>query len=128
VTAEEDVSRIKVKFILEGLGEAEGELVRFLAPRTVETIVRKLPVEGRAALWKEEVYFEIPVKLGEEKAKPTVEKGAIAFWPMGSALCIFYGKSQPYSPVSILGKITQNLELFNQVKSGTKIKVEQLGS
>jgi hypothetical protein len=128
VTAEEDVSRIKVKFILEGLGEAEGELVRFLAPRTVETIVRKLPVEGRAALWKEEVYFEIPVKLGEEKAKPTVETGAIAFWPMGSALCIFYGKSQPYSPVSILGKITQNLELFSQVKSGTKIKVEQLGS
>jgi hypothetical protein len=128
VTAEEDVSRIKVKFIIEGLGEAEGELVRFLAPRTVETIVRKLPVEGRAALWKEEVYFEIPVKLGEEKAKPTVETGAIAFWPMGSALCIFYGKSQPYSPVSILGKITQNLELFNQVKSGTKIKVEQLGS
>jgi hypothetical protein len=128
VTAEEDVSRIKVKFILEGLGEAEGELVRFLAPRTVVTIVRKLPVEGRAALWKEEVYFEIPVKLGEEKAKPTVETGAIAFWPMGSALCIFYGKSQPYSPVSILGKITQNLELFSQVKSGTKIKVEQLGS
>ena len=128
MTAEEDVSRIKVKFILEGLGEAEGELVRFLAPRTVETIVRKLPVEGRAALWKEEVYFEIPVKLGEEKAKPTVETGAIAFWPMGSALCIFYGKSQPYSPVSILGKITQNLELFSQVKSGTKIKVEQLGS
>jgi hypothetical protein len=128
VTAEEDVSRIKVKFILEGLGEAEGELVRFLAPRTVETIVKKLPVEGRAALWKEEVYFEIPVKLGEEKAKPTVETGAIAFWPMGSALCIFYGKSQPYSPVSILGKITQNLELFSQVKSGTKIKVEQLGS
>ena len=128
MTAEEDVSRIKVKFILEGLGEAEGELVRFLAPRTVETIVKKLPVEGRAALWKEEVYFEIPVKLGEEKAKPTVETGAIAFWPMGSALCIFYGKSQPYSPVSILGKITQNLELFSQVKSGTKIKVEQLGS
>jgi hypothetical protein len=127
VTAE-DVSRIKVKFIIEGLGEAEGELVRFLAPRTVETIVRKLPVEGRAALWKEEVYFEIPVKLGEEKAKPTVETGAIAFWPMGSALCVFYGKSQPYSPVSILGKITQNLELFSQVKSGTKIKVEQLGS
>jgi hypothetical protein len=128
VTAEEDVSRIKVKFIIEGLGEAEGELVRFLAPRTVETIVRKLPVEGRAALWKEEVYFEIPVKLGEEKAKPTVEMGAIAFWPMGSALCVFYGKSQPYSPVSVLGKITQNLELFSQVKSGTKIKMEQLGS
>jgi hypothetical protein len=52
---EDNISRVKVKFIIEGLGEAEGELVRFLAPRTIDTIVRKLPVEGRAALWKEEV-------------------------------------------------------------------------
>jgi hypothetical protein len=123
---ETDVSRIKVRFVIEGLGEAEGELVRFLAPRTVDTIVRKLPVEGRAALWKEEVYFEIPIKMGEEKAKPTVETGTIAFWPMGSALCVFYGKSQPYSPVSILGKITSNLDVFKQVKSGIRIRVELL--
>src|SRR5512146_2178970 len=124
MTSEEDISRIKVRFLIEGLGEAEGELVRFMAPRTIDTIVRKLPVEGRAALWKEEVYFEIPLKLGEEKAKPTVETGTIAFWPMGSALCIFYGKSQPYSPVSILGKITNNLELFKEVKSGLTIKIQ----
>jgi hypothetical protein len=119
----EGVSRIKIKFLIEGLGEAEGELVRFLAPRTIDTIMRRLPLEGRAALWKEEVYFEIPLKMGEEKAKPAVEEGTIAFWPMGSALCVFYGKSQPYSPVSILGKITANLELFRQVKSGSTIKV-----
>jgi len=124
----EDISHIKVKFLIEGLGEAEGELVRFMAPRTVDTIIRKLPVEGRAALWKEEVYFEIPIKMGEEKAKPTVETGAIAFWPLSAALCIFYGKSQPYSPVSLLGKITKNLEIFKQVKSGTRIRVEALES
>jgi hypothetical protein len=121
-----EVSRVKVKFIVEGLGEAEGELVRFLAPRTVDLIVRKLPIEGRAAVWKEEVYFETPIKMGEEKAKGTVEVGTIAFWPMGSAICIFYGSSQPYSPVSILGKVTVNLELFKQVKSGTKIRVESI--
>lgn len=121
-----EISRVKVKFIIEGLGETEGELVRFLAPRTVDLVVRRLPVEGRAALWKEEVYFETPIKMGEEKAKATVEAGTIAFWPMGSAICIFYGTSQPYSPVSILGKIIGNLELFKQVKSGTKIRVESI--
>ena len=126
MTDEEDISRVKIRFLIEGLGEAEGELVRFLAPRTIDTIVRKLPVEGRAALWKEEVYFEIPVKIGEEKAKPTVETGTIAFWPMGSALCVFFGQSQPYSQVNILGKVTKNLELFEQVKSGATIKVELL--
>jgi len=121
---DEGVSRIKIKFLIEGLGEAEGELVRFLAPRTIDTIVRKLPLEGRAAVWKEEVYFEIPLKMGEEKAKPAVESGTIAFWPMGSALCVFYGNSQPYTPVSILGKITTNLELFSKVKSGLTVKVQ----
>jgi hypothetical protein len=121
-----EISRIKVKFIIEGLGEAEGELVRFLAPRTIDMIVRKLPMEGRAALWKEEIYFEIPIKMGEEKAKPNVELGTIAFWPMGSAICIFYGESQPYSPVNILGKVTNNLELFKQVRSGTKIRVQNI--
>lgn len=128
MSKEEDISRVKVKFLIENLGEAEGELVRFLAPRTIDMIVRKLPVEGRSAIWKEEVYFEIPIKMGEEKAKPTVETGTIAFWPMGSALCVFYGQSQPYSPVNILGKITKNLEVFKQVKSGAAIKVELLTS
>ncbi len=127
MSAEEvEISRIRIRFMIDGLGEVEGELVRHLAPRTVDMIVRILPVEGRAALWKEEVYFEIPVKMGEEKAKSTVEKGTIAFWPMGSAICVFYGETQPYSPVNVLGEITRNLDLFNRVKSGTKIKVEKL--
>ena len=121
-----ETSRIRIKFIVEGLGEAEGELVRFLAPRTIDMIARKLPIEGRAALWKEEVYFETPIKMGEEKAKGTVEKGTIAFWPMGAAICLFYGESQPYSPVNTLGKVTKNLELFKQVKSGTRIRIESL--
>jgi len=121
-----EISRVNVKFIIERLGEAEGELIRFLSPRTIDMVVRRLPIEGRAALWKEEIYFETPIKMGEEKAKGTVEKGTIAFWPMGSAICIFYGESQPYSPVNVLGRITKNLELFKQVKSGTKIRVELL--
>jgi hypothetical protein len=87
--------------------------------------MNKLPLEGRAALWKEEVYFEIPVKMGKEKAKPNVEKGTIAFWPMGNALCIFYGESQPYSPVNILGRVTRNVEMFSRVKSGVKIKIDK---
>jgi hypothetical protein len=64
--------------------------------------------------------------MGEEKAKSAVERGTIAFWPMGSALCIFYGQSQPYSPVNVLGYVTKNLELFGKVKSGAKIRVEKL--
>jgi len=123
---ETSVSRVQIKLIIENIGEAEGEFVRHMAPRTVDAILKKLPVEGRAALWKEEVYFEIPGRTGEEKAKPSVEKGTIAYWPMSSAICIFYGESQPYSPVNIIGKVTKNLELFRQAKSGAKIRIEKL--
>lgn len=122
---EESITRIPIKFTIENVGEAEGELIRHLAPRTVDGLTKKLPVEGRIALWKEEIYFEIPVKMGDEKAKAKVEKGTIAYWPMGKALCIFHGESQPYSPVNIVGEVTKNLEIFAEVKSGSRIKVEK---
>jgi len=124
--SEKEISRILIKFIIEGVGEAEAELIRHLSPRTVDAITKKLPLEGRAALWKEEVYFEIPVTIGEEKPKPTVEKGTLAYWPMGNAICIFYGESQPYSPVNIIGRIIKGLEQFKKTKSGTKIRVERI--
>jgi len=120
---ENSISRVPVKFIIESVGEAEGEFIRHLSPRTVDAIVKKLPVEGRAALWKEEVYFEIPVTMGEEKPKPTVKKGDLTYWPMGRALCVFYGDSQPYSTVNIVGRVINNLELFSRVKSGLVIRV-----
>jgi len=123
---EDSVSRTSIKFTIATVGEVEGELIRHMAPRTVDAILKKLPLEGRAALWKEEVYFEIPVKMGEEKARAMVEKGDLAFWPMGNALCIFCGESQPYSPVNIVGRVTKNLELFERVKSGSVIRVERL--
>ena len=120
------LSRIPISLRVEGLGEAKGELIRFLSPRTVDALTRKLPVEGRAALWKSEVYFEVPVDMGEEKAKSTAKKGTIAYWPMGRAVCIFYDETRPYSSVNNIGRVTENLELFSQVKSGTRIRIERI--
>jgi len=111
--------------VIEGVGEAIGELARFLAPRTVETLLRELPIEGRAALWKEEVYFETRVKVGPEKEKTRVESGTIAYWPLGSAVCIFYGSSQPYGAVNVIGRIIEGLDLFGKVKQGSRITLER---
>jgi len=121
-----EFSRVRVKFLLESLGEAEGEFVRYLAPRTIEALIQCMPIDGRLSVWKDEVYFETPVKVGSEKPKGTVDTGAIAYWPMGAAICIFYGKSQPYSPVNMLGKVTKNLELFKQAKQGSRVRVERV--
>lgn len=123
---EADVTRYRIRLIAEGHGEAEGELIRFQSPMTVDNLAKALPFEGRAAKWKEEVYFETPVKMGSEKAKSKVEVGTLAYWPMGSALCIFHGPTDPYSPVNVVGRIVSNLEMFQTLKSGTKIRVEKI--
>ncbi|RJS83776.1 hypothetical protein CW706_05630 [Candidatus Bathyarchaeota archaeon] len=120
------VFSIDVLFIIDGLGEAEGNLIRFLSPRTVEALVRSLPLEGRVALMKGGLYFPVPINLGVEKAKRTVEKGVLAYWPMGRALCIFYEDAKPYSPVNYVGKITKNLEIFRKVKMGMKIVMKKM--
>jgi len=121
----ESLSKIPVNLSVEGVGTSRGELIRFLAPKTVASITKMLPFEGKAAQWQEEVYFTVPLKIGAEKAKKEVKTGAIAYWPLGNAFCIFYGTSQPYSPVNVVGKITENLQLFSSIKDGAVIRVER---
>jgi hypothetical protein len=47
---ESDVSRYKVKLIAEGFGEAEGELIRFQSPMTVDNLAKALPFEATLTL------------------------------------------------------------------------------
>jgi hypothetical protein len=119
------VSRIPVRFVLEDGRQADGELVRFYAPKTTDALLKQLPIEGRVARWKEEVYFETRISMGLEKPKSKIEAGSIAFWPMGSAVCIFYGQTQPYSPVNIIGAVKSGIEIFRDVAAGAKIRLER---
>jgi hypothetical protein len=61
--------------------------------------------------------------LGPEKPRATVQPGDLAYWPPGKAFCIFFGKSQPYSPVNVIGKITSDLEALGRVRKGEWVKV-----
>ena len=123
--SEQSVSRVGVRFIVESGGEAQGELVRHLSPRTVDTIIRRLPLEGRSALRRGEVYFQVQLALGLEKPKKVVEMGQLAYWPYADALSVFLVASQLQSPVSIVGSVTSGLKLFTELKSGTKITMKK---
>jgi hypothetical protein len=114
-----------VLLVLEDGRRAEGELVRFQAPKTTDALLRRMPIEGRIARWKEEVYFETNIAIGLEKPRSKVETGTIAFWPMGSAVCVFYGQTQPYSPVNIIGVVKSGIDIFRDVAAGTKIRLEK---
>lgn len=94
-----------------------------------------LPLESEVNLWGEEIYFSLPVRLKEtnEEKVELVEKGDLAYWPPGNALCIFFGPTpiskegeiKPASGVIVLGKIKERPEDFKVVKEGEKIRVER---
>ncbi|MEJ5293421.1 MAG: cyclophilin-like fold protein [Candidatus Methanosuratincola sp.] len=107
--------------------QVEGILSRILSPRTVESIVVALPFTSRTFLWKEEVYFEIPVSVGPEKPKSTVTPGTLAYWPPSKAFCIFFGGSQPYSPVNVIGKLVSPPDPVRRVKRGEWVTVKMKG-
>ncbi|MEM1562542.1 MAG: cyclophilin-like family protein [Candidatus Bathyarchaeia archaeon] len=120
------ISKIPVRVIVEGLGEAQGTLVRILSPRTVDAIVRLLPLEGRAAIWQSKVYFGIPLRMGVEKPRNFMRRGDIAYWPLGRAFCIFFGDMRPHGPVNLIGQITDGIDIISKVRSGTRIRVEKI--
>jgi len=121
----ESISRIPIRFLLEDGRQADGELIRFQAPKTTDALLKRLPIEGRIARWKEEIYFESGITVGLEKAKSKVDPGVIAYWPMGSAICVFYGDTQPYSPVNVIGVVKTGIEMFKEVQVGKKIRMER---
>ena len=120
-----EVSRPKVIFSVEKVGDAMGEFHRFASPRTADAILRQLPVGGRIARYGEEVYFQISVKAPSENPRSTVEIGTVGYWPLGNAVCVFYGPTKPYGPVNRLGRITEGLELFRNVKEGTLVTIRK---
>lgn len=121
-----NLSRIPVKFILEGVGEAEGVITKISAPLTVEAILNALPLEGRAFPCPGGVSFGVGLKRGEEKSRKRVKAGTVAYWPMSDSVCVFHSNATSYSPVNVIGKITKNLELLKGLGSGTKIRIEEL--
>jgi uncharacterized protein len=91
------------------------ELDDSLSPKTVAAIIDSLPIKVMINRWGDELYTDaIPAKVGEENAKAVVKRLDVAYWPEGSALCLFYGPTPiskqgqilPYSPVNIIGRIT----------------------
>jgi len=125
-TMASNVARVPVRFILENGRQADAELIRFQAPKTVDALLKRLPIEGRVARWREEVYFEAGITMGLEKPKSKVDAGTVAFWPMGSAVCVFYGQTQPYSPVNVIGVVKSGAQIFREVPAGAKIRLERI--
>jgi hypothetical protein len=123
----------RIQIVSENIGELEAEFTD-KNPITAEAIQKALPFEGQANVWGEEIYFNIPVSAGEEDSQQEMEVGDVAFWPMGNAMCLFFGptpvsdteKPKAYSPVNLFARIKGDVKVLNKVKDGELIKVFKL--
>ena len=99
--------------------------------KTAKELLGILPISSNVNRWGDEIYFSIPLKENIENGIEEVDIGTVAFWPPGSALCIFFGKTpasqgdkpQAASPVTIIGNII-NIEIIKELKkvrNGEKI-------
>lgn len=101
--------------------------------KTSQKILGILPVTSYLNTWGNEIYFSIPMEAELENGVETLDIGTVAFWPPGSSLCIFFGKTpasagekpQAASPVTVVGSIEDKKSLpgLKKVKSGEKIEI-----
>jgi hypothetical protein len=122
----ESVSRTPVRIVVEGVGEAKGELVRILAPLTVGAILGLLPLRGRAHVRGGGLSMILGIRRGTEKSVGLVNAGDIVYWPMQDSLIVYFQDSKPYGPVNKVGTISENLELFQGLKGGARVRIEKI--
>ena len=100
---------------------------------TAQLIADALPITGRVQTWGDEIYFPIPVSASnDETAVEVVDKGAIAYWPPGNALCLFWGPTpassggeiRPASAVNVCGIIDGDPTELARAPYGGEIRIE----
>lgn len=99
---------------------------------TARLVWDALPVDGRANVWGDEIYFGIPVEAGlEPGAREEVAVGELGYWPAGRAFCIFFGptpasfdeKPRAASPVNILGRVLGDATRLRGVVPGARVRI-----
>ena len=99
---------------------------------TARKILENLPLEGKANVWGDEIYFDIPLQLAPESdARAEVDIGDLGYWPVGAAFCIFFGptpvstddRPKAYSPVNVFGRITGDATILKTVQDGAQVHV-----
>lgn len=99
-------------------------------PETRTAVEAALPLDGEATRWGDELYFDVPVDVAAENARAEVPEGAVAYWPRGNALCLFWGPTpasrggepRAASPVNVVAEIRDPSPL-SALDGGASVRV-----
>ena len=123
------MSELKIRF---DSGEEIVIGLRDDATPTVAKLKDSVPFSASVNRWGDEVYFDTPVSAPlEDDARALMDVGEVAYWPDGSALAIFFGRTpvstddrpRAYSPCNIVGKIRGDPTLLKAVQTGAVAEV-----
>ena len=102
---------------------------------TAQALADALPIEGRAQLWGEEIYFPVPRVVAEldDTAAVVVNVGDLGYWPTGRAFCIFFGLTpgsvpgeiRPASAVNLIGRLAGDPGCLKLVQEGAPVRIER---
>jgi hypothetical protein len=119
----------KVK-ITVGEVELEAELFE---TECAQAVAGRLPISCGFSTWGDEIYFVVPLARNrDETATCEVEIGTIAYWPVGRAVCIFFGptpmscnrKPVPADRVNIIGRVLGDAEKLRRVKGAGHLEMQ----
>ncbi|MDE1862436.1 MAG: hypothetical protein KGI33_05950 [Thaumarchaeota archaeon] len=123
------VSRFELTLSLKGKAEAKLELIRHLAPKTVGAILRCLPLEGNAHMMGTSIAFmDTSLSTGGEKLKSKFKKGDVGFLASNGSICFFLEDVQSAKPMTLVGRITSNIETLCQARPGDIFTLGQAGT
>jgi hypothetical protein len=118
------VSKKQLILEIRGKGKIKCDLKRHLSPRTVGVIMRSIPLEGHVhLLGKSILYFETSVDSGTERARTEFKKGDVAFLPSSGSICFFTRDVVFAKTMTPIGKLGDNIDMLNDVKSGDVLSI-----
>ncbi|MBX0323921.1 hypothetical protein EGH21_12860 [Halomicroarcula sp. F13] len=99
---------------------------------TRDGLAGALPLAGDGTRWGDELYLSVPVDVPPEDTQTEVPVGAVAYWPQGNALCLFWGPTpasrddepRAASPVTVVAEI-DDVGPLSAVTGGATVRVER---
>jgi len=121
------VSRQDLVLSLKGKSTLNLELKRHLAPKTVGSILRSLPIEGNAHILGNIAFMDTTINAGGEKLRTQFKKGDVGFLASNSSICFFIDDVPSTKSMTLIGRITSNIDTLKDVKPGNIFSITQDG-